>query len=101
MGKIDKNMAGIIILVALFILTGAGLFWLKSLSWAKIPNDLPEFLTGASKVKASTIRSIKSLNLKVLQNSDLNGLQEIAVPSSTPELGNLNPFIRPSKPKVD
>lgn len=87
-----------IILVILFVLTGAGLFWLKSLSWAKMPNDLPELLTGTNKARASTVRAIKSLNLKALQNSELNGLAETVVPSSTPALGNLNPFSRPQKP---
>ncbi len=98
MVKMDKNLVGLAILVMLFLLAGAGLFWLKSLSWTKMPNDLPDFLTGANKAKASTVRAIKSLNLKALQNSELNGLKEIEVPSSTPELGNLNPFSKPSRP---
>lgn len=101
MNKIDKNFIGLIILIALFILAGAGLFWMKSLSWAKMPSDLPELLTGASKAKASSIRAIKSLNLKALQNSELNGLVETAVPSTTPELGNRNPFTKPQKPLND
>lgn len=90
--KIDKNIAGLIVLVVLFLLAGAGLFWMKSLSWTKMPADLPGLLTGANKAKASSIKAIKSLNLKVLQNSDLNSLVETAVPSSTPELGNSYPF---------
>jgi len=97
MAKIDKNLAGLIILVVLFVLAGAGLFWMKSLSWTKMPSDLSDLLTGANKAKASSIRAIKALNLKALQNSELNSLVETIVPSSTPELGNRNPF---SKPQV-
>jgi hypothetical protein len=97
MDKIDKNVAGLVILTILFLLAGAGLFWMKSLSWTKIPSDLPELLTGASKAKASSIKAIKSLNLKALGNSELNSLVETAVPSSTPALGNLNPFTKTQK----